>query len=171
MSDDWDLDAALEGDAPWEDVYMQMIVTVRDDASLLADPRLARRLAVLIEDCKPDAPGGVWGFLILPDMVRLIVGPTDLDRLDTFVEAFKDASERALLDVILRTEGDALDAVLFYNPVWGGAIYHVWQAGYHRQILRTEYRLSNALFELGQVPVQRGLAESPDRWPYLRIGG
>ncbi len=170
MIDDWDLDAALDGDA-WQDVTMQAIVTVRDDAPLLADPRLARRLAALIDACRTDVPGVLWGYLILPDAVRLIVGPTDEDRLDTFVETFKDASAHVLLDAIRRADDDTLDHVLFYNPVWGGAIYHVWQAGYHRQILRSEYRLSNALFELGQIPVQRGLVDSPDRWPYLRIGG
>lgn len=171
MIEDWDLDAALNGIEGWEDAYAQVIVAVRGDAPLLADPRLARRLAALIDASEPDAPGRLWGSVIVPDAVRLIVGPTEEDALDAFVKRFKQASAARLLETIRRADDDALDRVLFYNPVWGGAIYHVWQAGYHRQILRTEYRLSNALFELGQIPVQRGLAESPDRWPYWRVGG
>jgi len=64
-----------------------------------------------------------------------------------------------------------LDLVLRYSPVWGGAIYRVWQDGYHRQALWSEHRLSNALYALARLPVEVGLAHAPGDWPWLWIGG
>lgn len=151
--------------------YAQVILSVIDRAPLLGTPRLA----ALVDDClrrdSPPPPGQVWGWLVMPATLRLVVGPTGLDALDDYVIALKTRLEDRLLAAIRRADDDSLDMVLRYNPVWGGALYHVWQAGYHRQFYFSEYRLSNALYELQQIPVQAGLVASPDRWPYLWLSG
>jgi hypothetical protein len=115
--------------------------------------------------------GSLWGYVVLPDTVRLIVGPADDRALEAFVERVRRRIGEQLLSVIRRADDDSLDAVLRYSPVWGGVIYQVWQAGSQRAVFWTEYRLSNALYELRQAPVTAGLVRRAEDWPYTWIGG
>lgn len=165
---DFDFDRLL-GDVPPDDFYAQVIIVVLNHAPLLAFPRLARRVVDTVESSC--APGQLWGYLVMPEYVRLVVGPTNIEGLDTYVDTLKVQSAARLLEAVRRADDDSLDMVLRYNPVWGGAIYEVWQPGYHRQLFWTEYKLSNALYEMGQLPVAAGFVQHPDDWPYLRIGG
>jgi hypothetical protein len=165
MGDGVTLDEELEP-IP-ERFYALAILTVLDHAPLLASPRLARIAVESITACASDTPGQLWGYVVLPDSARLVAGPLDQDQLDPFVELVKTRSSARLLDAIRRADDDSLDYVLRYNPVWGGAIYQVWQPGYHRQIFWTEYKLSNTLYELRQAPVAAGLVEAAEEWPYV----
>jgi REP element-mobilizing transposase RayT len=154
---------------PPEEYWAQVILTGPDGAPLLADPRLARLTATALRDCAALAPGRLWGYVVLPETVRLIVGPTGDDGLATFVDEVKARTGKRLLDAILRADDESLDVVLRYTPVWGGAIYRVWMPGYHRHIFRTEYKLSNALYQMVQAPVEAGLVEWADQWPYAWV--
>jgi REP element-mobilizing transposase RayT len=154
-----------------EEFYAEVILTVQDRVPLLADPRLARRMVTVLEACAPEVPGALWGYVVLPEMVRLVIGPADDEALAAFVEHVKARSSACLLDAIRHADDDSLDAVLRYSPVWGGAIYQVWQAGYHRQTFWTEYRLSTVLYDLLQAPVAAGLVERAEEWPYRYVGG
>jgi REP element-mobilizing transposase RayT len=153
-----------------EDFYAQVILTVTNQAPLLGRPRLARQAADALVCCAADAPGSLWGYVVLPDTVRLIVGPTDEERLEAFVEKVKTRTGERLLNAILCADDDSLDVVLRYSPVWGGVIYQVWQAGTHRVVFWTEYKLSSALYELRQAPVVAGLVARAEDWPYTWIG-
>lgn len=154
-----------------QDFYAQVILTVIDRAPLLAKTRLARRVAAGLDACAPDAPGRLWGYVVLPDNVRLIVGPTDENALEVFINGVKARTGALVLEAVRRADDDSLDVVLRYNPVWGGAIYQVWQAGSHRSVFWSEYRLSNTLYDLRQAPVEAGLVEQADQWPYTWVGG
>lgn len=128
--------------------YAQIIITVMDHRPLLANPRWARLVAAALDACAPSAPGRLWGYAVLADSVRFIVGPTGEDALAAFIKRAKTQTAAPLIAAIRRADDDSLDRVLRYNPVWGGAIYQVWQAGYHRAIFCSEYKLSNALYDL-----------------------
>ncbi len=161
----------VEDDPAADGFYAQVILVVADHAPLLADPRLARIAAETLAACAPDAPGRLWGYVVLPDMIRLVIGPTDDAALVRFLDTVKARTRARLLETIRQSDGEALDMVLRYNPVWGGLIYRVWQAGGHQQAYRSEYKLSNALYELLRAPVEAGLVEQPDEWPFTWIGG
>jgi REP element-mobilizing transposase RayT len=152
-----------------DEFYAQVIFTVLDSAPLLADPRLARLTVAALRDCASAAPGRLWGYVVLPETVRLIVGPTAEDALAAFVEEVKARTGERLLEAILRAADETLDVVLRYTPVWGGAIYRVWTPGYHQQWFWTEYKLSNALYQMVQAPVETGLVERADQWPYTWV--
>ncbi len=147
--------------------WASIIVTTLDRAPLLAAPRLARLACAALAGCAPDAPGRLWGYVVLPDAVRLVVGPAEGDALSAFVERVKARATGDLLAAIRQGEDvDALDAVLRFNPVWGGVIYRVWAAGFHCAPLWTEYRLSGALYALRQAPVSAGLVARAEDWPH-----
>jgi len=150
--------------------YAQVILTTLSLTPLFADSWLAQGMVEALKRAAADAPGSLWGFVVLPESVRLVVGPTDDDRLETFVSQIKAQTEAHLLDLIRQIEDDSLDAVLRYNPMWGGVNYQVWQAGYHRKTFWTEYKLSNAIYELSQAPVDMGLVEVAEAWPYIYVG-
>lgn len=164
--DDFDLENALS-----EDFYAQVILTVQGRAPLLAVPRLARLVMETLNACAASAPGSLWGYIVLPESIRVIVGPADDETLARFVEEVRQQTERRLLDTILRLNDETLDLVLRYTPVWGGVIYRVWEMGYHRNIFWTEYKLSNAVYEMVQASVAAGLVERAEQWPYQWIGG
>ncbi|RPJ02092.1 MAG: hypothetical protein EHM39_02375 [Chloroflexi bacterium] len=140
-----------------------------DKTLLLAEPRLARITLTTLRGGDP--PGSLWGCVVLPDLVRAVVGPTDERALDAWIERAKAHTSACLLNAICRMDGDALDRVLRYNPVWGGVHYQVWQAGSHRALFWSEYKLSNALYELRQAPVAAGWVQQPDEWPYTWVAG
>ena len=147
--------------------WTSVILTTLDRALLLAAPRLARIACAALDACAPDGPGRLWGYVVLPDAVRLVVGPAEGDALSAFVERVKARTAGDLLAAICRGEdADALDAVLRFNPAWGGAIYRVWAAGFHCAPLWTEARLSSALYALRQAPVSAGLVARSEDWPY-----
>jgi hypothetical protein len=154
-----------------EDFYAQVIITTNEQAPLLADGRLARIAAAGLNDTIQAAPGRLWGYVILPDQIRLVVGPADDAALEVYIEHVKADTEARLLEVIRHADDETLDRVLRYNPVWGGAIYQVWQAGSHRQIFWSEYKLSNALYEMLQCPVEAGLVAHAEEWPYRWVEG
>lgn len=148
---------------PWA----SLILTTLDRAPLLAAPRLARLVCAALDGCAPDAPGRLWGYVVLPDAVRLVVGPAEGAALSAFVARVKARTAGDLLAAIYQSEeADALDAVLRFNPVWGGAIYRVWAAGFHCTLLWTEHKLSGALYALRQTPVSAGLVARAEDWPY-----
>ncbi|HVO71226.1 MAG TPA: hypothetical protein VMT24_14345 [Aggregatilineaceae bacterium] len=153
-----------------DEFYAQVIFAVLDSAPLLVDPRLARLTTAALRECAPMAPGRLWGYVVLPETVRLIVGPTGEDALAAFVEEVKVRTGERLLEAILRAADETLDVVLRYTPVWGGAIYRVWTPGYQQHVFWTEYKLSNALYQMVQAPVEAGLVEQADQWPYTWIG-
>lgn len=168
-----DMDTYTLPDDDWRPAapYAQVIVTVTDRAPLLAQAGLARRAARALDACAPDAPGRLWGYTVLPESVRLVVGPAVEDALEAFIDRVKAQTSACLLDAIRRADDDSLDMVLRYNPVWGGAIYQVWQGGSHRVTFWTEYKLSNALYELRQAPVEAGLVAQADDWPFTWTSG
>jgi hypothetical protein len=151
--------------------YAQVILTVTDQAPLLGTPRLARQTMSALASCAASAPGALRGYVVLPDAVRMIVGPTNEESLETFVALVKRRTHARLVALILRSDDDTVDTVLRYSPVWGGVNYQVWQAGEHRAIFWTEYKLSNALYELRQAPVSAGLATCAGAWPYCWVAG
>jgi len=146
----------------------QLTVVVLDHAPLLARPRLASAVFNVIR--ANAAPGRLWGALVMPELARVVVGPGSVSALDAYVTTLKARAAECVLAIVRRADDDTLDAVLRYSPVWGGAIYRVWQAGYHLQPLWSEYRLSNALYALAQHPVEAGLARMPGEWPWLWLG-
>jgi hypothetical protein len=82
--------------------YAQVMFAVLDSAPLLADLRLARLTAAALCECAPTAPGRLWGYVVLPETVRLIVGPTGDEALAAFVEEVKARTGERLLEAILR---------------------------------------------------------------------
>ncbi|MEW6579592.1 MAG: hypothetical protein AB1435_10405 [Chloroflexota bacterium] len=147
--------------------WASVVLTVLDRAPLLAVPRRARIVCAALDGCAPDAPGRLWGYVVLPDSVRLVVGPADSAALSAFVERVKARTADGLLAAIRQGEDEAaLDAVLRFNPVWGGAIYRVWAAGFHCATLWTEYKLSGVLYALRRAPVSAGLVARAEDWPY-----
>lgn len=160
----------LPDEAPGSGGYARLTLVVCDHAPLLAWSRLARAVFDVVQASGGHAPGRLWGALVLPEIVCVIVGPGDATALDKYVTPLKAWAAERVLAIIRQSDDDTLDTVLRYSPVWGGAIYRVWQAGYHAKVLWTEGQLSNALYALAQRPVEAGLARSPDEWPWLWIG-
>ncbi len=129
-------------------MYAHITLTVIRRAPLLAVPRLRRLAYQTLYAHRADAPGALWAYALQPCTVRLVVGPTGGNAPDAFVVQLKAHLAASLLRAIRRADDETLDAVLHYNPVWGGAIYRVWEAGYHYVPLWNAYRLSQAVYAL-----------------------
>ncbi len=166
VNDTIDFDIESLYDSEPQDFYAQIVLVVSGHALLFAGDRLARRVVAGIEACRTDVPGTLWAYTVLPESARLIVGPAREPALSGYVDRLKASIADCVLPVIQRRDDDSLDAVLRYNPMWGGAIYRLWEAGFHRVVFWTEYRLSNAIYDLQRLPVDLELVAEPSAWPY-----
>ena len=150
-------------------MYAHIIFTTIRRAPLLAVPRLRRLVSDTLYAHRADAPGDLWAYAVQPCTVRLIVGPVEGDTLDAFVTRVEAWLAAPLLRAIRQADDDTLDAVLHYNPVWGGAIYRVWEAGYHHVPLWNAYRLSQAVYTLGTLRAQGALVWTGDREEHVQV--
>ncbi len=132
-------------------MYAQLIFTIVRRAPLLAVPRLRRVADRALYACRADAPGRLWAYAVQPCTVRLIVGPTDPETLEHFALYAKARLSTPLLQAIRHADDETLDAVLYYNPVWGGVGYRLWEKGYHHILLWSPYRLSQAIYAFGTL--------------------
>ncbi len=154
--------------ATLEPFFASVMLTVQGRAPLLGDARRARLVMRVLEQCAHEAPGHLWGYVVLPHAVRLVAGPCGRDSLRAFVNLVKARTTPPLVEAIRRADDDSLDAILRYNPVWGGAIFRVWDEGFHCKAFWAEAKLSNALLALRQAPVALGLVADPADWPFRR---
>ena len=129
-------------------MYAQVILTTAHRAPLFAVPRLRRLASRTLYAHRANAPCTLWAYAVQPCTVRLIIGPIERQALDIFVEEIKSWLATPILQAICDADDDSLDAVLHYNPVWGGAIYRLWEAGYHRVPLGNAFRLSRGIHAL-----------------------
>lgn len=151
-------------------LHASVMLTVVGRAPLLAEPYLARAICAALDGCAPEAPGRLWGYVVLPDSARLVFGPCDQVALAHFVAQVKAETASRTLSLIRRSaDTDALDAVLRFNPVWGGALYRLWQAGFHRTWLYGMAQVGRALQGLVEAPLRAGLAAPGNEWPYCRL--
>lgn len=129
-----------------ESGYALLTLTIAERAPLLTDPRWARTVRAALDEIRAEAPGRLWAAEVTPCALRMVVGPGDADAFSTWVARVKTVTAAALLATIRCAEDQAataaLDAVLRFSPVWGGAIYRVWQDGHHRARLWSARRLS-----------------------------
>ncbi len=129
--------------------HAYIVLTTTRRAPLFARPRLRRLAAQALEARCAAAPGRLWAYAVTTCTVRLVVGPTEPAALDAFVFQLKGWVAAPVLCAIQRADDETLDAVLHYNPVWGGALYRLWENGHHCQWLWSAYHLSQALYALG----------------------
>lgn len=117
-------------------------------------------------DISNQQDGQLWGYVILPDAVHFVVEVEVERKYHLWVEAFKEQSERALVDAILNQHPGFLDRITRFNPAWGGTIYRIWQEGYHTQPLHSVYAMSNRIADLLNKPLELGLVTDIKEFPY-----
>ncbi len=151
-------------------LYASVMLTVPGRKPLLAIPAVARASCEGLEACTPAAPGRLWGYVALPDSLRLVLGPCEETALSLFVTRVKAQTTARVLPLIRRAEDpDLLDVVLRFNPVWGGALYRLWQSGFHCTWLHSPAQLHRTLQQLREAPLRAGLIAAGEVWPHCRF--
>lgn len=117
-------------------------------------------------DISSQQDGQLWGYVILPDAVHVVLEVEVERQYHLWIEAFKVQSEKVLVDAILHQYPGLLDQITRFNPAWGGAIYRIWQEGYHTQPLHSIYAVSNRIADLLKKPVELGLVTDIKDYPY-----
>lgn len=143
--------------------HASVMLTVPGRKPLLATPSLARAVCAGVNGCASAAPGRLWGYAVLPDSLRLVLGPCDDTAVEAFVARLKAETTARVLSAIRCTEdADALDAMLRFSPVWGGALYRLWQSGFHCTWLHEAGQVHRALQLLDEAPRRAGLTAAGD---------
>lgn len=141
-------------------------VTTREESALLSTPKLASIAVEHLKQTAADLKHTLWGYVVLPDSVQFVIEVQNEGDYHRFVDAFKSVSETKIIDTILAEYEALIDPITYYNPAWGGRIHHVWQSGYHTQLLDNVYAMSNKIADLVKKPVMLGLVAHPADWSF-----
>lgn len=133
---------------------------------VLQEPDLARLTLALLQQTLSEQGAHLWGYVILPDSVQVVLEVENEAAYHHAIEAFKATSEAVLCDTIRTDYPDLVDAITFYNPAWSKPVYLIWQGGYQTQLLTSAYALSNKIADLVQRPVELGFVAAPADWPF-----
>lgn len=133
---------------------------------LFEDHNLAQLVLTQLKQVLSDYNTQLWGYVVLPDSVQIVVETESETAYHQAIEAFKASSESLLCEKIKADYPNLVDAITFYNPAWDKPVYLIWQGGYQTQLLPSVYALSNKIADLVQRPVALGLVASPADWPF-----
>ena len=92
------------------------------------------------------------GYALMPDHIHLIVVPTSAAKLSQITQSAKGRFAR----------------------LWNkrrGHQGHIWQPRFYESAVRTQEQLGQWLEYVDRNPVQAGLAQSPEEYPYCSAGG
>ena len=157
--------------APPAPFWFSCAVIPQEQRPLLESPDLAQIAETVLNKVASRHSGQLWGYVILPAAVHLVLEVEEARDYHLWVEEFKDVSEKNLIKRIQQVHASLLDDIIFYNPVWGGVVYRFWQDGYHTQALNTPYAVSNRVADLLQKPVEAGLVNHSRAWPFSSYRG
>lgn len=141
-------------------------IFTRQNAQLLTQGKLAEMALACLRQSVAEYEGQLWGYVVLPDSLQLVVEFGSEEQYHLAIEAFKTASEAVLCQHIAADFENLLDAITFHHPTYAKPIYLLWQNGYHTQILTSVYALSNKIADLLNKPVELGLVEQIQAWPF-----
>ena len=141
-------------------------VIVEHQTPLLATPSLAQRVVDTMLAVFVGQDSQLWGYVVMPDAVHMVVEVGRERDYHVLVEAFKTRSEAVLIQEIQAHQTQLIDYIIRFNPAWNEAIYRVWQDGYHTQRLNTPYAVSNRVADLLTKPVEAGLVNTIGEWPF-----
>jgi hypothetical protein len=141
-------------------------VIVRNQARLFENAGLAKLVMDCLVSIAKGKPGQLWGYVVLPDMVQMVIEVNDEPDYHRWVEEFKVTSETQLCDAIRTQYEHLLDYITLYNPAWTEPTFRIWQEGYHSQPLHSPYALSNRVADLVNKPVELGLVDNLGDWGF-----
>lgn len=162
------MDEATLHDEQW---YFYGVIQCRDTKAILLHRLLLQAVLAVIQQHAADFRVQLWGYVILPDAVQLVLEVLTEASYHHYMDAVKAASEARVVGMIQTQYPDLLDKITYYNPAWPKPIYALWQKGYHTQLLGSVYALSNKIADLVQKPVALGLVEDPGVWEFSSYQG
>ena len=150
-----------------EDVWrFYGVIQTREMKPILAQDELRQTILDVMNAEIVAHDSQLWGYVILPDSIQLVVEVPTENTYHVLMEAIKSAAEQQVIDIILSRFQDLLDMITYYNPARTQPTYLVWQGGYHTQLLSSIYSLSNKIAYLVQRPVTLGLVDRPEAWAF-----
>jgi len=106
----------------------------------------------------------LWAFVLMPTHVHLLVWPTS--PVCRILSSIKQSVANRAVSQARKHHPQTLDRMARHNPS-GKTTYHFWQhgGGFDRN-LWTPKHIFNAVDYIHMNPVQAGLCERPESWPW-----
>lgn len=112
----------------------------------------AELMLALLERARAELKFALLAYVVMPDHIHLIAVPGEAADLSRIMQSLKGRFAR-----------------LWNNR--SGSEGSLWQARYYESAVRTEAQLRRWLEYVDHNPVDAGLAESPEGYPYCSRGG
>ncbi len=113
--------------------------------------------------------GSVTAFVLMPDHLHLIVYLPRAGVLHAFNRYWRGRSARRIIDK-LRDQGDQRTLCVLAKHAHGQCRYAVWKEQVRSLPVVTEEKLHSLVEYVHANPVRRGLAGSPEEWPFSSFG-
>ncbi len=149
-------------DIPW-DAHFLTFSCFRRRAFLSKDgPR--QWFLEALERARVVRPFDLWGFVIMPEHVHLLILPHEGQRISAILNALKQPVTQRAVAYLRRTDPQGLSHMLELRPA-GRRALRFWQpgGGYGRN-MRSVREVHEKLRYIHDNPVTRGLVEHPEEW-------
>ena len=115
-------------------------IAVRDRRPVYAEVRAAAAAVDVLRGHATRTGVPIYGYCVMPDHVRLVLGPSVSHDIVTFVREFKNLAQRALWNLGLRGRA--------------------WQVGFYDHFRRADEQVERVVLYVLENPVRAGLVES-----------
>ena len=129
-------------------------------------PRACRWFLDALDHARAARPFDLWGFVIMPEHVHLLILPREGVTISSILSAFKQPVAKRALVWVRRYAPDFLEAMADCRPN-GRVIHRFWLrgGGYDRN-LRSTSDVHEKLRYIHDNPVRRGLVRRAEDWPW-----
>ena len=137
--------------------------------ALLGSPQARHIFEQTLERVRRWYDLGVFGYVIMPEHVHLLVSEPEHRSLAVAIQMLKQIVAQKLSPTLSPNEGDKGGAPrprLAPQGKKGGRSRHFWQARYYDFNVWTAQKRVEKLRYMHRNPVKRGLVEKPEDWPW-----
>ena len=138
---------------------------------LFLSPKFCGELVKALEAVRGELSFRLLGWVLMPERFHLLIWPQPVESTSRIVQQLKQRSAAGILRLLRQNPDHPWCAKMLARlrlppSVHDQSAYRVWQRRYYPFGIYSEKKRLEKLSYMHANPVKRGLAASPDQWPW-----
>lgn len=140
-------------------------------APVFANDCLRREFVEVLDELRSEMHFLLIGWALMPEHFHLLIKPEPADATSLILQRLKDRTARRILRTLRQHPesawcGKMLSRFHLPSNVHDESHYRVWQRRFYPFNVYSERKRLEKLNYMHNNPIQRGLADSPEQWPW-----